>query len=333
MARIRSVKPDFFTHPHIVACSIPARLLLESLWCQADDSGRLRDQPLRIRALSFGEADDVDVPALLAELAAADRIERYAVDGDKYIECKNFREHQHPQKPTASKLPAPLGSAIDDLECSRDTPYVVLPIPLSSGVGIGVGRGGDVGEPDPQAAPRPNPIEAQQAIARQFDLEIRAVYPPSRIGDHLEALSVYGTLAQAERDLAGRNLAGWIRHASWQTEQVRFVKGLTKWLTDGSWKEPPPRTSFASTNAVPTPADLAKLKARRLAGKYHLTPDQEKWLARDVTILDADAEDGDLAAAVQEAVPFEPAATAAIEPEVEATLSRIRRTAPAEGVA
>lgn len=92
--RIRTVKPEFFTHPEIVVLSPTARLLLLSLLTQADDEGRLYDQPRKVAGLAFGDNDDVDVAALLDELAQAGRIERYEATGRRCIQVTNFTKHQ-----------------------------------------------------------------------------------------------------------------------------------------------------------------------------------------------------------------------------------------------
>jgi hypothetical protein len=107
MARIRTVKPDFFTHPSITPLSIPARLLLLSLLTQADDEGRLYDQATRIRGLAFGDKDRVNIEALLAELADHRRILRYEMDGRDCIEIIGFHDHQRVNRPSPSDIPAP----------------------------------------------------------------------------------------------------------------------------------------------------------------------------------------------------------------------------------
>jgi hypothetical protein len=107
MARIRTVKPDFFTHPSIVVLSVPARLLFVALWTQADDEGRLYDQPAKIRGLSFGDADKVSVDRLLEELAEHGRIVRYDARGRDCIEVVDFDQHQRINRPSPSAIPAP----------------------------------------------------------------------------------------------------------------------------------------------------------------------------------------------------------------------------------
>lgn len=49
MARIRTVKPEFWTDEKIVECSIPARLLFIGLFNFADDKGCLERSPKRIK--------------------------------------------------------------------------------------------------------------------------------------------------------------------------------------------------------------------------------------------------------------------------------------------
>lgn len=109
MPRIRTVKPEYWTHPETLALSIPARLLQVSLWNHADDEGRLYDQPGKIGGNSFGDDDDQDVRGLLAELASKGRIIRYEVAGRRAIQCVNFLRHQRIDKPTPSRIPAPPG--------------------------------------------------------------------------------------------------------------------------------------------------------------------------------------------------------------------------------
>lgn len=103
--RIRSIKPEFFTHPEIVTLSVPARLLFLSLLGQADDEGRLYDQPTKIRGEAFGEKDRVNVPGLLSELAENGRIHRYEVGPRKCIQIVNFSVHQRVSHASRSRIP------------------------------------------------------------------------------------------------------------------------------------------------------------------------------------------------------------------------------------
>lgn len=89
MAKIRGIKPDFWTDEDMVELSIPARLLFIGLWTYACDNGHLQDKPKQIK-MRILPADDVNCSQLLTELANAGRIER----ADGWITVPNLAEHQ-----------------------------------------------------------------------------------------------------------------------------------------------------------------------------------------------------------------------------------------------
>ena len=93
MARIRTIKHEFFTSDDIVSMTPLARLFYVSLWCEADREGRLswNTRTLKRRYLS---ADDVDIDMLASELTDAGLIEIYEVEGRLYAEILSFKNHQ-----------------------------------------------------------------------------------------------------------------------------------------------------------------------------------------------------------------------------------------------
>ncbi|MBB1199635.1 hypothetical protein EGM70_04865 [Enterobacteriaceae bacterium 89] len=106
MARIRTVKPEFWTDEKVVECSIPARLLFIGLFNFANDVGCLERSPKRIKMQVF-PADVIDCEPLLAELIAHGLIIEYSVSGVGYLQIKGFRKHQKINRPSATKLPMP----------------------------------------------------------------------------------------------------------------------------------------------------------------------------------------------------------------------------------
>lgn len=107
MARIRTIKPEFFTSDEIGALAPLTRLAFIGLWCHADRLGRIEDRPARLKVLIL-PYDAVDFDAVLGELASQRHVLRYVVDGRKYIEITGFLKHQMPHyKEVASILPAP----------------------------------------------------------------------------------------------------------------------------------------------------------------------------------------------------------------------------------
>ncbi len=107
MARIRTIKPSFFTDDHLADLPLAARLLFIGLWCVSDREGRVEDRPKKLKAelLPF---DKANVEALLGQLADAGFIVRYVYENDPYIQVVNFTKHQIPHiKERASTIPAP----------------------------------------------------------------------------------------------------------------------------------------------------------------------------------------------------------------------------------
>lgn len=107
MPRIRSLKYEYFINEHLAQISAEARLLGLGLTTVADREGRLEDRPLRLKVLLF-PYHDVDVDALLSELASIGFVKRFENGGKKYLAITNFLKHQkpHPREP-ASVIPSP----------------------------------------------------------------------------------------------------------------------------------------------------------------------------------------------------------------------------------
>lgn len=107
MARIRTMKPEFFKNEELAELPFEYRLLFQGLWCLADRRGRLEDRPKRIKADVF-PYDNVDVDAGLDALQARGFIERYEHENVRYLQVKNFEKHQNCNiKEAESTIPAP----------------------------------------------------------------------------------------------------------------------------------------------------------------------------------------------------------------------------------
>jgi len=104
MARIRTIKPEFFTSEDIVSLSPLARLLYQATWCEADKEGRLQWKPGTFK-LRYFPADNCDIHALCDELVQRGLVVLYG-DGLAYI--PQFSKHQHINpRESDSQLPDP----------------------------------------------------------------------------------------------------------------------------------------------------------------------------------------------------------------------------------
>ncbi len=112
MARIRSIKPEFFSSFTLAKLPLEARYLFIGLWTEADDYGRIVDSPKKIAGAVFPHDSKVSVPkveAWLKLLADGDdpAIIRYSVGDANYIAVHKWEKHQKISHRGESRIAAP----------------------------------------------------------------------------------------------------------------------------------------------------------------------------------------------------------------------------------
>lgn len=115
MARIRAIKPEFWSSGQVMECSPLARLMFIGLWNFCDDAGRMVLSCKRIKAQIF-PADDMDAEAIrrmIDDLSTNDLVYVYRVDGKEFLQVTGWH-HQKIDRPRKSDLPSPPES-LDDL--------------------------------------------------------------------------------------------------------------------------------------------------------------------------------------------------------------------------
>lgn len=116
MARIRTIKPEFFTSEDITALTPLARLLFVALWCEADREGRLEWKPKTFK-MRYLPADDCDIHSLCQELVDQGVVVLY---GRGLAFIPTFKEHQQiNNREQESRLPKP-----DDVDSGTNPPRV-----------------------------------------------------------------------------------------------------------------------------------------------------------------------------------------------------------------
>jgi hypothetical protein len=93
MARIRTIKPEFFTSEDIVCMSPLARLFYVSLWCESDREGRMEWKPVTFK-MRYLPGDDVDINELAQELISRGLLVLYQAVDKCYAEIPTFSKHQ-----------------------------------------------------------------------------------------------------------------------------------------------------------------------------------------------------------------------------------------------
>ena len=123
MARIRSIKPEFWVSEQIAECSTNARLTFIGLWNFCDDNGVHPAKPKTLKAEIY-PMDDFsagDVAGWIAELVSADLLAEFQSGGNAYWHVTGWSKHQKIDRPSY-KHPAPPASISGSVPRTLDEP-------------------------------------------------------------------------------------------------------------------------------------------------------------------------------------------------------------------
>lgn len=203
MAKIRGVKPEFWTDENVVELSIPARLLFIGLWNHACDNGHLQDKSKQIK-MRVLPTDDVNCAELLREIESQGLIER----ADGWITVPNLTSHQKPHKRWFVLCDKPGCEFPEGATYGYSKPESPVDQPLSNG-GSPVNNGGSTADVDgdvdgevmvsgksptksSKAAKRPHslpddfePNETNRRVAAEHGVDIARILP--QFADHHRA--------------------------------------------------------------------------------------------------------------------------------------------------
>lgn len=107
MARIRTIKPDFWTDEKIGKMKRDERLLFIGLWNLADDQGVLKSNAAYIKGQLFSydeELRTVTVNAWLEALEKALMLVPFILNGESYYIIRTFKDHQLINRPSKPKF-------------------------------------------------------------------------------------------------------------------------------------------------------------------------------------------------------------------------------------
>jgi hypothetical protein len=110
--RIRTIKPEFFTHDRLfeaeVEHKLPLRIAFAGLWCAADREGRFKWEPRRL-GVQILPYDKLDFSRVLHALATRGFVMKYATETGEFGWIPGFSRHQIVNnKERASELPEPI---------------------------------------------------------------------------------------------------------------------------------------------------------------------------------------------------------------------------------
>ena len=228
MARIRSIKPAFFTSEDTCGCSPLARLLFLGLLTEADRAGRLEDKPRQIKRRLLPD-DACDIDALIEELADRRLIHRYTTMAVAVLQITNFEKHQrpHPKEP-ASLLPAEepcKNTANREKVINHPVEYPSRPARNGSGdLGSGDLCTGDLGTGDLVAA-----------VVTAFDRFWQAY--PKKTGKGAASKAWAKAKPPIEAVLAA--LAWQRTQPAWVKDAGDYIPNPATWLNQRRWEDEP----------------------------------------------------------------------------------------------
>ena len=109
MARIRTIKPEFWTSEQIVECSTSARLLFIGMWNFVDDGGVMPASTRTLKMRVFPGDEDINsasVRRMIDELSSNGLIIEYEVENERFWHVTGWSKHQKIDRPSP-KYPPP----------------------------------------------------------------------------------------------------------------------------------------------------------------------------------------------------------------------------------
>lgn len=217
MARIRTIKPDFFTSEDVVNLSPLARLLFIATWLEADREGRFVWRPRTLK-LRYLPGDDCDIDCLAQELVDNGLVVLYSVEGQQYAEVPTFTKHQViNNRESESVIPARVNDATGTRE-SRVNDASITPL---------VGR-------ERKESIRTRHVSRDDDKA--FD-QFWSAYPRKVAKD--AALKAWNKLSPSD-DLAQQIMSGLeaaITTDQWKKDEGRFIPHASTWLNGRRWED------------------------------------------------------------------------------------------------
>jgi hypothetical protein len=254
MARIRTIKPEFWSSPSMAGADPWARLLFIAMWNWADDTGRGTANVKELAAFAFPHDDDpgaptaAELPSLLKEIRGRFDVVFYEVGGRRYYFVPSFDRHQRTERRAGSRHPAPE----DGTDYDPCPPGLRIPKNGKENTEVPPGKRGtsvaDNGSSGPGTGEQGNrgtgvkdlAIAAATAV-RVPDLfdEFWSAYP-RKVGK-ADARKAW---PKAVKHLDAERL---VKAARWWSEQwdaagveKRYVLHPTTWLNGQRWNDEPP---------------------------------------------------------------------------------------------
>lgn len=277
MARIRTIKPEFFTSPDTASVSHAARLLYVAMWCLADDYGRGEMNMLQLRAFAFPEEDQwldyelqrqsKEFQCLCKEVVDGFGIDVYRHRGRTFYSIPSWDDHQKPQRRANPKFPAP-----DDPDSTPDQRF-------SSNEGTSVSLQGTSVSPQgktPLGTGKGNREREQEYISSEPSSDSSARRSDARPSEYPPAFEDWWKTYPRRRNASKKGAAKQWREATKTidaeellrltavyadnpgVDDARYIPHPYKWLKDRRWEAIEETDNPATPHSRFTPEALAQ---------------------------------------------------------------------------
>jgi hypothetical protein len=228
MARIRTIKPDFWTDGNMVKLSPFARLLYIGMWnFTLCDHGHVADDAMKLK-LQILPMDNIDIDALLAEIMAQGRVVRVEDgDGRTYLLVKRFEDHQKIDPRWKTRCPA--CAQVDSLTLT-ETPVSLGELPVTPELSptLPLGREGMGRESKKTPSSKPAASTDFDTFWAQYPRKVGKIAGKKAFDKAIKLTTLECLLQGIE--LLKRETAG---------KKIDFTPHPATWLNDGRWDDEP----------------------------------------------------------------------------------------------
>jgi len=231
MARIRTVKPEFFRHRRLYLAEqetqLPLRVAFAGLWTVADREGRFKWEPeeLKLDCLPY---DDLDFSRVLHALTTRGFVVKYASNGREFGAIPGFLKHQVINNREApSILPEP-HQIIDITDELTRAPRVTHASRTRHDLAQGEGKGREGNSSVPKGTAdasilSQNGHDVDDPVKHLFDTGVTIL---TRAGvHHTQARSMVG---KWRKEVGDEQLIGFLIAAGKATDPIAYVQGAIR---------------------------------------------------------------------------------------------------------
>jgi len=268
MARIRTIKPEFWSDDKVASLTLRSRLVFIGLWNFADDEGRGRCIAKELNGFLFplDDVPDADIEQCLLELASTGMICIYTVTGRRLFQITHWLKHQAVNRPTPSRHPAPDAPEASVIPQGQLPEASVIPHGQRSDISPVGSRKEEVGSRKVEVGSRKATSSSRSRARRADDPHFERFWSayPRRLAK-ADARRAWEKLAPDEITIEAI-LEGVRRHAlseQWRRDSGQFIPYPATFINKRRWEDDVDQVTLADL-PTRTLADTAEDMQRQI---------------------------------------------------------------------